>query len=99
MIDIDNKKEVVQESARRSRGDLGVATAGDTIKKRHRAEGNRLSLKVFARSLLKSGDQVAKDWFAHKKGALNQGRNDGNIKVAMEARAATKAAKKKKKGQ
>jgi hypothetical protein len=57
------------------------------------------SLKEFARSLKKEGDQVAKDWLAHKRGSLNQKRSDANVKAASDARIATKAAKRKKKGQ
>lgn len=64
------------------------------------------SLKAFARSLLKGmmselggGDQVAKEWFDHKRGSLNQKRSDANVKASMEARTATKAAKRKKKGE
>jgi hypothetical protein len=57
------------------------------------------SLKAFAKALAKDGDQVAKDWFANKRGKQNQKRSDANIKAAMEARQATKAAKRKKKGE
>lgn len=56
------------------------------------------SLKAFARALAKEGDQVAKDWFANKRGKLNQKRSDANIKAAREAAFATKSAKRKKKG-
>lgn len=57
------------------------------------------SLKAFARALAKDGDQIAKDWFAHKRGSMNQKRSDANVKASMEARTATKAAKRKKKGE
>lgn len=57
------------------------------------------SLKAFARALAKAGDPVAKDWFAHKLGSLNAKRSDTNIKAALEARNATKMAKRKKKGE
>lgn len=56
------------------------------------------SLKAFARALAKDGDQVAKDWLAHKRGSLNQKRSDANVKAAKEAAFATHAAKRKKKG-
>jgi hypothetical protein len=64
-----------------------------------RNAGPPVSLKAFARTLLKEGDPVAKEWFANKRGAKNQKRSDANIKAAMEARTATKAAKRKKKGE
>lgn len=99
MIDLENKKEVAAEKTRGDRGELGKSSAGDRIKVLHRAEGRGVSLKVFARNLAKSGNQDAKDWFECKKGAMNQNRNDANIKAAMECRVATKAAKRKKKGQ
>jgi hypothetical protein len=57
------------------------------------------SLKAFARALLKEGDPLAKEWFAHKRGSLNAKRSDANIKAALEARNATKVAKRKKKGE
>lgn len=55
------------------------------------------TLKQFARHLAKDGDQVAKDWFAHKRGSMNAKRSDANIKAAKEAASATKAAKRKTK--
>lgn len=86
-----------QEKERGARGEIGKATAGLTIKQLWHATGRGLSLKLFAGGLAKKGDQIAKDWFAHKKGSLNQKRSDLNIKAAMEARNATKLAKRKKK--
>lgn len=61
------------------------------------ANEGALSLKQFAKTLVQDGDQVAKDWFAHKAGSLNQARSDANIKAARECAAATKAAKRKAK--
>lgn len=58
-----------------------------------------LSLKAFARALAKEGDQLAKEWLANKLGAKNQKRSDSSIKAAVEARTATKMAKRKKKGE
>jgi hypothetical protein len=57
------------------------------------------SLKAFARALAKESDLVAEQWLRNKLGLKNQKRSDANIKAAMEARAATKAAKRKKKGE
>lgn len=63
---------------------------------------SKLSLKQWARKLVKDGDQMAKDWFSHKKGSLE--------KVAQKLRlekkgglislqkTATKAARRKSKG-
>lgn len=58
-----------------------------------------ISLKAFARALAKAGDPIAKEWLSNKRGGQNQKRSDANIKAAMEARQATKAAKRKKKGE
>jgi hypothetical protein len=56
------------------------------------------SLKRFARDLAKSGDTVAKEWFANKSGAHNQERSDANkSRISLEAQA-TKSAKRKKGG-
>ena len=52
------------------------------------------SLKRFARKLVASGDTVAKDFFANKKGAKNAQRSEANIKKAMESGSATKLKKK-----
>lgn len=54
------------------------------------------SLKQFSRKLLVSGDPVAKDWFAHKRGSMNAKRSDANIKAAHEAAFATKTERHKR---
>lgn len=54
------------------------------------------SLKKYARDLAKSGDANAKDWFAHKKGSLNEGRADKNIVRISAEKTASKAARRKK---
>jgi hypothetical protein len=87
------------EPVRGERGEVGTATAGLTIKQKWKASTSHVSLKVFARTLAKSGDQAAKDWFAHKKGSLNQARTDANIKAAREAAVATHTERRKKKAQ
>ena len=112
------KKE--KEVTRGDRGELGIATAGLTIRQKwHEAHFTRvaaptkhnpgrriyvrnpggLSLKAFARGLVKDGDPTAKEWLSNKLGSKNQKRSDANIKAATEARQATKAAKRKKKGE
>lgn len=58
--------------------------------------GQKVSLKKFARELLKSGNQVAKDWFAHKRGSLNASRSEKNQSRISLEKQATKAAKRKK---
>ena len=81
-----------------NRGKIGIATAGKTIKTKWFKEGHGFSLKAFARKLLKEGSQLAKDWFAHKRGSMNQKRFDKNISNSKAAAFATKSAKRKKKG-
>jgi hypothetical protein len=54
------------------------------------------SLKKFARELAKSGNQVAKDWFANKGGAQNAKRNDKNQGRINLEKQASKAARRKK---
>lgn len=58
--------------------------------------GPRVSLKQFARELLKSGNAVAKAWFANKRGAQNAKRNDKNISRISAEKMASKAARRKK---
>ena len=41
------------------------------IKSRWKRSLSKVSLKQFARKLLKEGDQMAKDWFAHKSTTWN----------------------------
>jgi hypothetical protein len=97
---MSNEENVKQDNqqVRGDRGVVGTPTPGLTMKQRHAATGRGLSLKVFARELAKAGDKTAQAWLDNKKGASNQGRNDANIKKALESRTATKAAKRKKKG-
>lgn len=88
------------EPVKGERGVIGKATAGQTIKQRWQSHAlTRLSLKAYARGLAKDGDQVAKDWLAHKKGSLNQKRTDANIAMARTCAVATKTQKRKKKGE
>lgn len=83
MSDVDN------------RGVVGVGTAGQQLKARWHKEGKGLSLKQYARKLVAAGDQVAQDWFEHKKGVLNQGRSDAAKKRIAEQKAASKTARRK----
>lgn len=79
---------------------VGQLTAGRSIKMRWHQTDMRKSLKQFARELATSGDQSAKDWFAHKKGSLNQDRSEKNrARIALERQASKAARRKKKPGQ
>lgn len=93
------KPTEVPAPARGSRGELGVASAGLTIRQLWWAAESGLSLKRFAKQLAKEGNQVAKDWFANKRGAKNAQRTDKSVQRISAERTATKAAKRKKKGQ
>lgn len=104
--------EQKQEKARGDRGELGVATAGDTIKQMWRAAHFKRSdkdswarlpgapsLKKFARELVKSGNKVAKDWFDHKTGSLNAQRSEKNRgRISLESQASKAARRKKSQG-
>lgn len=88
------------EKSRGDRGIVGKATSACTLKQRWaeaKKTNPRLSLKQFARGLVKTGDQNAKDWFAHKKGSLNMKRAEANAITARAAGAATKLKKRTKK--
>ncbi len=61
--------------------------------------GPRVSLKKFARELLKAGNQVAKDWFAHKRGSMNAQRSEKNTgRISLEKQASKAARRKKSQG-
>lgn len=90
---MSNEEDV--KPVRGERGFVGVHSPGEHVKALHQAGGRGLSLKVFANGLVDNGDELAKEWFANKKGAANQGRTDANIKSATEARLATRTAKRK----
>ena len=106
------KTEQKQEVVRGNRGELGVATAGDTIKQMWRAAHFKRSdedtwarlpgapsLKKFARELAKSGNKVAKDWFDHKTGSLNAERSEKNRgRISLESQASKAARRKKSQG-
>lgn len=68
-----------------------------SLKTRHTKEGNGLSLKEFARRLVREDNEHAKDWFANKAGLLNEERSDKNkARVSLE-KSATKLSKRSKK--
>jgi len=58
--------------------------------------GPKVSLKQFAREQERSGNQVAKDWFANKAGAKNQKRSEKNVSRISLEKQASKAARRKK---
>lgn len=82
---------------------VGTSTTSRAIKTLYGESGSRLSLKQFARNLLKEGNQVAKDWFAHKHGNLEKlakaarQKNKGG-RIALEKQATKNARRKTKPG-
>ena len=97
---MEDIKETVQNNPSRGpRGEVGKGSTSKTLKKLWHAAttGKHLSLKDFARKLADEGEQVAKDWFAHKHGSLNKKRSEANVARVSLERAATKAAKRKTK--
>jgi hypothetical protein len=84
------------------RGVVGTASAGLTIRQLWHASNTGLSLKQFARQLLKGKDEAkaltAREWFANKRGSKNAKRSDANIKAAFEAAAKSKIARRKGSG-
>jgi len=77
------------------RGELGVATAKLTVWQLWKAANSHLSLKAFARQLVKDGNTIAQDWFANKRGVKNAARSDKNLQRIAAERQATKASKRK----
>lgn len=80
---------------RNGSGVVGKSTVSGRVKSRHRVEGKNLSLREFARKLMKSGDKDATDWFAAKAGALSLSKSDKNKQLAAACRAATKMSRSK----
>lgn len=88
----------------RSRGVVGIATAAKAIKQLWNKEGPKhnaiVSLKKFARQLLKVGGEkaeLAKSWLENKAGVLNAKRTEANIVKAKLSATATKNERRKKK--
>jgi hypothetical protein len=92
---------VVNQSTKGDRGIVGTASASQTIKQlwhaSQKAKGQRLTLKRFARQLLKDGNEVAEEWFKNKAGAKDAGRSEANIALSRTIAAATKLNRKAKK--
>lgn len=60
-------------------------------------KGGYPSLKQYAKELVSKKDELAKNWFAHKGGSLNQERSDKNKARILQEKQASKAARRKKK--
>jgi hypothetical protein len=102
MIDLDTKEaqrtELIAAQPRVTHI-VGTASAAQTIKQLWHDAKPGVSLKVFARQLLKSKDDkslVAREWLSNKAGNKNAKRSEANIKRLTLERAATKSAKKAK---
>lgn len=75
---------------------MGDKSVSVTLKKRWKTSGSRVGLREFAKSLADEGDVMAKNWFANKKGACDQGRSPANITRATLESSATKMSRSKK---
>jgi hypothetical protein len=103
MIDMEETttEVVTVQSSKGERGTIGIASASETLKKLWHTNGQNISLKRFARQLLKSDNkeqaQVSKEWMGNKTGSKNAKRSESNIiRVRAEA-SATKLNRKTKK--
>jgi len=104
MSEVENQVSETQKSEK-NRGERGeVGDGSPSLKmKRSWAEAKktnpRLSLKAYARGLIKDGDaygkKLAQEWLDVKGGSLNSPRSEKNLADAMNASAATKVAKRK----
>ena len=92
---------VVNQSTKGERGEVGTASASQTIKQlwhtQQKAKGQRLTLKRFARQLLKDGNTVAEEWLANKAGTKDANRSEANIALSRTIASATKLNRKAKK--
>lgn len=95
---MSDEQSVVQESGKTNRGVVGQGTPGSRLKALWHKEGKGKSLKQFARSLVKDNAD-AKRWLENKLGKHDQKRSDANATLARTIGQATKAAKRKKKGE
>lgn len=73
------------------------ASVSRTIKSLHAKNGNGLSLKEFARRLVRDDNELAHSWFDNKAGACDASRSEGNKTRVAAERTATKSAKRKSK--
>ena len=108
MIDMEDTTVVevaaVTQSSKGERGEVGTASAAQTLKKLWHFEGGNLSLKQFARGLSSTKNdnraehkQVAQEWLKNKAGGKDAKRSEANqIRTRAEA-SATKLSRKGKK--
>lgn len=94
-VEVTEVVTAVKETVRGNRGEVGVASAGLTMRQRWVSANTGQSLKRFARQLLKEGDAIAKEWFANKRGIKNAKRSEKNMQRVIAERTATKASKRK----
>lgn len=93
----EDKVEVKSEDQKRGfRGEVGNGSAGSRLKGLYNKTAKAIEFKRFVRDLAKAGDADAKQWFANKKGAMNQKRSELNVARIYLERAATKQARRKK---
>lgn len=87
---------VIEVPSGKTVGERGIVGQGKTstnLKRKHQKSGENISLKAFAKT-----QPEGRDWLKHKAGSLNKKRSEDNVKrVALEA-AATRAARRSKKG-
>ena len=97
---IDEKKtdeKVVQEVVRGDRGIVGVASTSDMLKQQWHAAGAISSLKRWAKTQAKNGNQTAEEWLKNKVAPKREERSDKNkARISLE-KTASKAARKSKK--
>lgn len=91
-------QSVSVEIVRGERGEIGEASASQTVKKMWKGAGQHISLKSFVRKSLANKDDasaILKEWFLNKKGTKNTGRSEQNTKRVELERQASKSARKK----
>jgi hypothetical protein len=97
----NDNQEVSNEKPRGQSGEVGTATASKALKKLWHTSAAKVSLKAFARQLLKGTDkdkaQLVKDWYRNKAGKLNAKRSEKTIQRINLEKSATKLARKPKK--
>jgi hypothetical protein len=97
MADKLNQNKRLSAKEQKNMSSKDKLTVSKAIKSLHAKNGKGLSLKEFARRLVRDGNELAKDWFANKGGATVEARSKLKEERITAEKAATKSAKKSSK--
>jgi len=97
MVEMSHLNRECLPSAKEQIMSKNKVSVSRTIKSLHAKNGNGLSLKEFARQLIRVDNDLAVKWFDNKAGMCNASRSESNKTRVAAERTATKNAKRKSK--